>query len=430
MTNEQRIDIHEQLITELIKDIAALKRRGVPTLERHDFPRSNTHADGTTSVTTGTGRVDDVYRDYNASGHPIRQIRRKSDGHLFHVDEKVRVSESLLIDFEITAFEECAHGCFAQLKADKFVMTVPLSDLIPLTTGGMSAEWAGKVKDWEILEYKEKDGAGLIEAAPIPRNSFSKYDIWKVKRLSDNSEWVVTDELDCGTIKSFHEDSIGGLFAVTSYPAVPSIQSFKKPAPSVKEWEIVEFKAVATGDCFVKNNEGLYVTSAGGKHTLDNLLLTNNINIHSVRRLTDGVVLTVGIFCSFESEFENGKIDSFKIEYGWKMVVSIKGVAYDLMSLKNPRLIPLFTTADGVPVYNGKQNIYSLSIYRSRYTGNIAKGEAENIADWDRAFSTHAAALAAYNKWLYEQPVLTLGEVHNLSMVELEQLVKDKLAKS
>lgn len=58
-------------------------------------------------------------------------------------------------------------------------------------------------RDREILEFKEKNGAGLIDASFLSTRNIHQYDIWKVRRLSDNTVWTVGDKCNQGMIRGF-----------------------------------------------------------------------------------------------------------------------------------------------------------------------------------------------------------------------------------
>lgn len=91
---------------------------------------------------------------------------------------------------------------------------------------------------------------------------------------------------------------------------------------------------------------------------------------------------------------------------------------------------PLFTTADGVAIYEGDKAF-------TYYNGNIFEWDAKEANSPGfplHAYSTREAAEKAYDEWLRIQPVLTLQDVDGVTMkaehwLKLKELVKDKIAK-
>lgn len=195
-----------------------------------------------------------------------------------------------------------------------------------------------------------------------------------------------------------------------------------KQAPTMERqdeayaWEILEFKE--------KNGAGLIDAS---------FLSTRNIHqydIWKVRRLSDGTVWTVGDAFRLPDHNLTEKIEAF-ITKGDLISVDATRIMSPLALLIKPA--HLFTTADGVKLYDNNQIVYSLSIWGANFTGNISEGPAACIADWKRAYSTRLAAEKAYNAWLADQPVLSLNDISRFIDIgpycELEALVKDKIAK-
>lgn len=186
-------------------------------------------------------------------------------------------------------------------------------------------------KDWEIVEYKEKNGPGIIDASLLSTSHLPQYDIRKVRRLSDNTVWTVGD-----------------------------IVTASKNRDIIKEFEIID------GKMFLKMGYGIGFT------------------------LTD--------------------IQLSEIE---------------------PALKPLFTTADGVDVFEGDKFWYW-------YDDGRVKEIDTAFHEWQgwtvRRHSTREAAEKAYSEWLFDQPVLTLSDLEFKGLTgkhwdELKRIVKDKIAK-
>lgn len=191
-------------------------------------------------------------------------------------------------------------------------------------------------KDWEILEYKEKVGPGLIDALLLSTSHIPQYDIWKVRRLSDNTVWNVGDKVLSGT---YH---------------VPQ--------------SIIRF-----------------------------------------------------------------------FTFSGKLIVETNVFILDICRLR-PLAIPLFTTADGVQIFDPGADAFCLLVSSKNgdLSDTIAKYKSGYVSEWreserNHIYSTRAAAEKAYNAWLAEQPVLSLNDISRFIDIgtygQLEELVKDKIAK-
>lgn len=249
-------------------------------------------------------------------------------------------------------------------------------------------------------------------------------------------------------------------------------QEYPEGMREAKEWEIVEFHN------YTRMSDGRFALSDEPKYhrfTAEYLLLSD-AHIHSVRRLSDGEVFTV------VDNTVDGPIEAFDLR-GSRMYVQYRSAIWGKLS--DAAKAPSFTTADGVEVLEGYNiwymnpedgpvptwckaekglnwdNHYSTKeaaevAYKAAVLFTTADGVAifneetevwswndMNIFSWQLKYlldparpwySTHAAAESAYNKWLYDQPVLTLALVKAtahlsaVELVELEQTVKNKIA--
>lgn len=198
-----------------------------------------------------------------------------------------------------------------------------------------------------------------------------------------------------------------------------------------KEWEILEFQLKESTLVFEIFPDKTYGKKGGmvGGVNLENMLTigtsvaSGHWLIHSVRRLSDNTVWTVG------DEDETGEaIQSFNI-VGDIMYARMKSADYGLRLLGKPVKQPVFTTADGVEVYEKDTPIYKTS---AMGWIEIFHGIPDEGEQW---YSTPEAALKAYDEWLYTRPVLSIWDFDGCSetgdalTARLKQLVKDKIAK-
>lgn len=218
--------------------------------------------------------------------------------------------------------------------------------------------------------------------------------------------------------------------------AITNVREVKEPA---KEWEIVEFRNTGTWDgkkniMFVRDECGSFGLVDGFRFTEDHMLngafgsvKDGQWAIHAVARLSDGTVWKVGDNVINDTG-GTGKITEFRLTQGVMTVNADCYFSFSLLSrLKRPK--PLFYTADDVPCYAGDKVCC---------WGTLSgPGEMIEAKDWmkpEHFYSTREAAQAAYDKWLFEQPVLTLNDITQdgfpLEYLEtMKRIVKEKIAK-
>lgn len=134
-----------------------------------------------------------------------------------------------------------------------------------------------------------------------------------------------------------------------------SIEQFKEGHQPKKEYEILSYTFQKR--VYNKNNFGEFC--CGFDVPVQSLLLhpEDMKTIHSVKRLSDGEIFTVG------DDYGSSKIEGFKIDTefnGGLCAISHKGSSlsslYSLEKVKQP----LFTTEDGVEITDEKQTLYAV----------------------------------------------------------------------
>jgi hypothetical protein len=129
-----------------------------------------------------------------------------------------------------------------------------------------------------------------------------------------------------------------------------------------KDYEILSFK-VSNGYLYNKiNNSDDYLLEEnvcdGETNTYDNMINNINYKIHSVKRLSDGEIFTIGdkirfIDESLEKTYPCRIIKKFKIKNNTLIAIcDDNGVKILLENLKQVKQ-PLFTTEDGVDIFDG-----------------------------------------------------------------------------
>lgn len=207
------------------------------------------------------------------------------------------------------------------------------------------------------------------------------------------------------------------------------VREVKEPA---KEWEIVEFYSTELHrvHCKLSNRPETYYSDAVNcffalSHMLFELK-EGQVTIHAVRRLTDGTVWRVGDKVNVGTYDAIQEINQFWIETSTIMMCETTGMIVQINALRKPE--PLFTTADGVQVPDGA------TVWFWNSCTEVEERIADSLLIPTMHYSTREAAQAAYEKWLFEQPVLTLNDLEFRGLTgqhrdELKQIVKDKIAK-
>jgi len=185
------------------------------------------------------------------------------------------------------------------------------------------------------------------------------------------AEFIWTDEL----VKEFviaynsHDEMVTGCD-----PILKKVDEFKASKQKPKEWEIVtSFDLDGKGGIhpFIPKDEPCGCVEEGCK-------------IHSVRRLGDGEVFTVGDLTNL------GQITGFYNRWaGMEAHFGNEGALFS--SLKKSRT-PLFTTEDGKHIYKG-DTVYQLSVNEDWKIRKLAATEySAPVPDFFKYFSTEDAA--------------------------------------
>lgn len=171
-------------------------------------------------------------------------------------------------------------------------------------------------------------------------------------------------------------------------------------------------------------------------------------NVHSVKRISDGEVFTIGEFADFGNR-DVYKISSFgnykdKENNFWAFFNNKKEYGANLSMIRKPKQ-PLFTTEDGKEIYKGDDYWYVVIGNPNYFIGHEWKA-LNHIADWDRGkkltkppiggvqFSTRELAEEYV---LMNKPCLSANDILNLMTTKLhvtgqhiEELAKSKINQS
>lgn len=234
---------------------------------------------------------------------------------------------------------------------------------------------------------------------------------------TDNFQW--TDELAAEYGQYYHAASNN----LDHYLPKNVLEEFKASKQKPKEWEILSFKQnsdirdlwLPVPGC----DGGLWALNGRGSIPYKTEEILNNplYSIHSVRRLSDGEVFTVGERATYG--IATAPIEEFSITDDRMYVTGGEDAGHSfgcfLAYLSKPKQ-PLFTTEDGKPVYKGDQYV-KVNNYSdwSIVTGFEAQGSQDNYKGLK--FSTKEAAEEYV---LLNKPLLSVGDIISLFSINLE----------
>lgn len=175
--------------------------------------------------------------------------------------------------------------------------------------------------------------------------------------------------------------------------------------PPERDWEIMSFKEIESGNIWRKNEDDSYSIKEfpGSKMSFDYFMGPTNKPkyIHSVRRKSDNSIWTVGDKVKAEYQI-NGTIcffgleknvitayirheHTFKKQYPWALD---EKKSIELSKLEKPyepeKLKPLFTTNDGVEIYDGMKYFF---------VGLVLNYDPWNIQECNATISTQVPGL-------------------------------------
>lgn len=286
-----------------------------------------------------------------------------------------------------------------------------------------------KLREYQIIEITLRNGDKITsswadnkEAQWILGENYASK-VTRVRRLHDNTEWYVGQSISVGTIKGF-DCGLGvdvniTLPGISRHEPLESLQALHEP---VKEWEVLEFRCGGETGYVLKGgfyycNDPKYQIMKDVPYNGDNFLTgiySKGYNIHSIKRLTDGEIFTVGE----EIEIDLGTygerrypIKEFNLASGGIFILTNSGCYPHLSRIKKPKPKPLFTTQDGVPMHLGDFFWYVTAIFEiNKY--RTAADFVSFFNDNSRTFSTKEAAQDYITKY---KPCLSYNDFYELT---------------
>jgi len=230
-----------------------------------------------------------------------------------------------------------------------------------------------------MIKYKHKISGEIAEESPRFKNFYLVNHGHSLhKRFIENSnDWQKVEELD---------------YEILSYSGTRSNVVIKNSHPNFKLMEF-DFKCKKESTVF----------------------------IYSVKRLSDGEVFTIGDLIDFRNFGNKGPqpIEKFETDYFDNNYISAYNSAYGLGLIlwkKIPKKTPLFTTEDGVEIFEGDNYsfiwLYNPATNQSTYTSYTFKAKLleENCA-WSVNAKYFSTKEKAEEYVLLNKPCLSIMEV-------------------
>jgi len=215
---------------------------------------------------------------------------------------------------------------------------------------------------------------------------------------------------------------------------------------NIKNYQILSFSYPKAWDADLAtlHDDGLYKRNKSSwRWDLNSLLnvgtsvKSGDIKIHSVKRLNDDEVFTIGDRCKKGIITEFGILELHDESSMLVIEFDDKCCTTDLNSDWCSKLQPLFTTEDDVDVYEGDKYFRVISNWSTQQENTIYFGEYTYKNDGILRFSTKKAA---ENYIICNKPCLSFNDVWNISnnkssdnsyviidKKKLKELVKSKL---
>ncbi len=134
--------------------------------------------------------------------------------------------------------------------------------------------------------------------------------------------------------------------------------------------------------------------------------------IHSIKRLSDGEIFTIGDFAKYLPKYGGQEIKSFYLDRLNRLVVKLTGNEYLLTSIIKHKQ-PLFKTEDGVDIFDENTLLWDISTQNWDYLDTteakyFIDWKLNNIAKYRLAFSTKQAAEEYV---IMNKPCLSINDV-------------------
>jgi hypothetical protein len=285
-------------------------------------------------------------------------------------------------------------------------------------------------KDYEI--FSTKDNSGAIYYTDMFVDGLGEV-IHSVKRLSDGEIFTIGDKFNCIADKTIR--SLDYFYIPNNSSSISGVDKDKGGIPisdmvkAKEDYEIVEFKHKSMG--YMKWYDGTYHRTNSEYYNTSLRKVPENAEIISIKRLSGGEVFSVGdVIKVYRQTGYKGEraITGFSVVDD-ELVVEHNGCKSSLYQIAKSKK-PLFTTEDGVEVFEGDRIVLlntetwlwacGIKAPRNPFAGDVVQY---------KYFSTKEAS---DNYILMNKPVLSVNDIISQPCgftIDLPKILK-KLAKS
>lgn len=175
-----------------------------------------------------------------------------------------------------------------------------------------------------------------------------------------------------------------------------------------KDYEILSFKDPQLSGIVNKSWNGLFRYDVN-QFYYENECISKGFKIHSVKRLSDGEVFTIGD--KIKSRFLSNKIIQITIDETFGLILSTKTHDIGIDQIQHVEN-PLFTTADGVEMFEGDEYY---AVCPKTYEIHWSVADEYSISRWLK-FSTKAKA----ERWVLENET-------KYSLNQIKEAIEDSI---
>jgi hypothetical protein len=191
------------------------------------------------------------------------------------------------------------------------------------------------------------------------------------------------------------------------------------------EWEILSITKNDYGTLFTLQNDGRYKNDEWDRSWTYNELLNNpkGYSIHSVKRLSDGSIWTIGDQIEWATCNNHGTIEGFEVSpRNNQMLAKHYSGGVSIMNIRKQTIEPLFTTEDGVEIFHEHYMVWVVNsawaLMHKSVTQKLLWDDRPELEGCFKYFSTEEAANDYVN---CNKPALCVKDIHTI-LIQLSQV--------
>jgi hypothetical protein len=369
--------------------------------------------------------------------YKIHSVKRLSDGEVFTVNDRVNYMGDR---YTISRFEKLNEIFLVGIVGMQCLLN--LIDIEPIKTPLFKTKdgvdiFEGDYYYWVDLDKGENylnisDKVKAHEGTKLPKSSpaFSTKKAAKSYIEFKIPLFITEDGVDV-----FKGDNIGNT-AIRREQIENHPEYWQKVVE--RDYEILSFIRMGSsykGSIKTKDSDGYFKWDfVSGNDTEERLLTCDGFKIHSVKRLSDGAVFTVGDYINYHCSKSSCKkqITSIKIIRNVVKIITGDGCEALLWMIHHYKN-PLFKTEDGVDIFEGDE-VWGITkdSWKPFYT--IAKNKPDNVAIHETWLHGKFSTKKAAKEYIFlNEPKLSINDVkrvfplmESIKLDKLKFLVKEK----